>query len=352
MRIVSLGELTDEMKLAREIIDPDTGRVLLGIGGMNLPRYAERLHSIGIAYVYIQDAAGKDIEIPLNLRLELRAVAEESLAEIYAKLQLDQHPEYTGILQTVRDLLDEVLNIGEFLINVYALREDGGDFIGHSVNVAVLSLLLGQLQGYGNEQQRRLGMGALLHDIGITLLPDELQARRGSLTEPEQLLYQQHTVLGYNLVKENWAVASLTRSIILSHHERGDGSGYPRRLLQGDIHEFSRIVGLVDWLEEMTGGHPLSQGKNLQEAIEMLKIQGPAWYGEELVNELICHIPVFQTGTTVCLQDGRKAVVIAQNPGFPTRPIIRIFQAPDGRRINPGTELDLLEANNIFIAPV
>ena len=349
MRIVLLDELTEEMKLARDVIDADTGRVLLGIGGMNLPRHMERLQSNGIDYIYVQDDIATDIELPPLLREELRLRADGALAEIYAKLQLDQHPEYSSIMQTVRELLGEVLNIREILINVYELRQNGGNFIAHSVNVAVLSLLLGRTLGYDDDRLRKLGMGALLHDIGITRLPQAFQEKRGVLTESEQLVYQQHAVLGYTLVKENWAVPSLARGVILSHHERGDGSGYPRRLLQGDIHEFSRIVGLADWLEELTGGHPHAQKKSVQEAMEMLKIQGPAWFDAELVNILTSRIPPFQTGTTVCLDDGRRAVVVSQNKGFPTRPVIRIFQARNGQRIFPAEEINLLEANHLFV---
>ena len=349
MRIVTLDELTEEMKLAREIIDPDTGRVLLGAGGMNLPKYAERLQKSGVGYVCIQDDVAPDVELPPTLRAELRVMADGSLKEIFDKLQLDQHPEYSLILRTVRDLLDEVMNIRAFLINVYELRQEGGTFIGHSVNVAVLSLLVGQSLGYGEDMLRKLGMGALLHDIGISKLPQELRDWRGSLTAEAQLEYQQHTVLGYNLVKESWAVAPLARGIILSHHEHGDGSGYPQRLLQGDIHEFSRIVGLVDWFEELTGGHPLSQKKSVREAVDMLQACGPAWYGAGLVNIFVDRIPIFQTGTTVHLSDGRRAVVISQNKGFPARPVVRVFMDQDGTRIIPGKEVNLLEVRHVFV---
>lgn len=349
MRIVTLDELTDDMKLARDIIDPDTGRVLLGQGAASLPRFAARLQGSGIGYVYVRDNVAVGLELKPGLNEALRAEADRALRAIFEKLQLEQQPEYSTILWIVRDLLNEVLNIDEFVVNVHELRSHGGNFIGHSVNVAVLSLLLGQSLGLGHERLRQLGMGALLHDIGVTLLPPALRDRRGILTEPEQLVYQQHVVLGYNLVKESWDVAALARTVILSHHERSDGSGYPRRLLQGDIHEFARIAGLADCFEELTGGHPLSPKLSVQEAVEMIKIQGPSWYGGELVEFLISRIPIYQTGTTVSLADGRKAVVIAQNRGFPTRPVIRVFQAGDGSRIVPGEEVDLLETNHLFI---
>ena len=349
MRIVMIDELTNDMKLAREVIDPETGRVLLGAGGTNLQKYADRLRNIGASYVYVQDEIAEDVELPDTVCEELRTRANAALKEIYGKLQMDQHPEYTSLMRMVKDLLEEVLGIREYVVNVYELRYGGGDFIGHSVNVALLSLLLGHGLGYDDEKLKKLGMGALLHDVGVAVLPKAIQEKRGALNEEEQNLYQQHPVLGYHLVKNNWEVAALSRGVILSHHERSDGSGYPRRLLKGDIHEFSRIVGLVDTFEELTGGHPLSTQMNVHEAVEYLNIHGPEWFGAELTESFISRIPIYQTGTTVSLNDGRRAVVVSQNKGFPTRPIIRVFQDQKGKQVNPGMEINLLEANHIFV---
>ena len=346
-----IDELTNEMKLAREIIDPENGRVFLGAGCANLPKYADRLRNIGATHLYVQDAVAADVELPETVCEELRSRADRALAEVYTKLQLEQRPEYLPLMRMVKELLDDVLNIREYLVNVYELRCGGGDFIGHSVNVALLSLLLGQLLCYDDEKLRKLGMGALLHDIGVAVLPEAVREKRGVFNEEEKLLFQQHPVLGYHLVKDHWEVSALSRGVILSHHERSDGSGYPRRLLKGDIHEFSRIVGLVDCFEELTGGHPFSEKMNIQEAVEMLSVQGPLWFDAEMVEMFISRIPIYQTGTTVCLNDGRRAVVVSHNRGFPTRPIVRVFQDSTGCRISPGVEINLLEANHIFVGP-
>lgn len=349
MRIVMLDELTGEMKLSREIIDPETGRILLGVGCSDLLRYIERLRRMGVAYLYVQDVLSEDVHIDTAVREDLRLKAEKALMEVHSRLQLDQNPEYTEVIMIIKDLISEVLCNKDILVSVYEMRSNGGDYLGHSINVAFLSLLMAKTLQYDEDKMRKLGMGAILHDIGVSGMPESLLSKRADLSTEEKLLYEQHPVIGYHMVKDSWQISALSRGVILSHHEKSDGSGYPRHLLKGDINEFSRIVGLADCFEELTGGHPLSRQMGISEAIELLNIQADKWFEADMVNKFINRIPVFQTGTTVRLNDGRAALVVGQNKGFPTRPALRIFQDAAGNKLSQRLELNLLENNHILI---
>ena len=349
MRIVDLDELTAEMELAREVMDPDTGRILLGPGATGLGHYAERLRGIGIHYLYVKDAVAADIEIPPTIAAEIRQSAEQALDKIYEKCELDMRPDFQQVRQTVKNLIREILTNREILVNVYEMQCCGGDFLSHSVNVAFLSLLVGSHLDYDNDKMNKLGLGALLHDIGVAGMPRSLLTNRKGFSTEEKLLYEQHPVIGYYRVKDNWEVSPLSRGIILCHHERSDGSGYPRQLLRGDIHEFSRIVGMVDCVEELSGGHPFSQRLKIQEAVEILNGKADDWFDRNLVRVFIGCLPACPIGTTIRLNDGRAAIVVAQNKGFPTRPVVRIFEDAAGNRVTPGLEVNLLEANHLVI---
>lgn len=349
MRIVAVDELTEEMVLAREIINPDTGRVLLSSGAAGLRQYAGRLLKLGINYVYVEDTVAADIEIPVTVSEEIRLTAEQALDQVYEKCELDEHPDFLLVKQLVQELIEETLANREILVNVYEMRCNGGDFLGHSVNVAFLSLLMGSNLGYDADRMKKLGMGALLHDIGVAGMPQSLLMKKNSFSVEEKLLYEQHVVIGYHRVKENWEISPLSRGVVLCHHERSDGSGYPHRLMKGDIHEFSRIVGLVDCFEELTGGHPFSRQMNIQNAMELLNVKAEDWFDRELVKGFVSHIPLCQTGTTVHLSDGSAAVVVAQNKGFPARPVVRVFLDAAGKRVKAGEEIDLLKNNHLVI---
>ncbi len=168
MRIVSVNELAKDMVLAREVIDLETGRVLLGKGTPVLPQYSERLQKSNINYLYVEDppSDGDGIEIVPEICDEIRSQAEDSLQKIFLRLQLSQEPEYRSAMQITQELIREVLAKREIMINVYELRNKGGDFIGHSVNVAFLSLLMGNNLQYDDEKLRNLGTGALLLILG------------------------------------------------------------------------------------------------------------------------------------------------------------------------------------------
>ena len=349
MRIVDLDELTAEMELAREVMDPDTGRILLGSGATGLGHYAERLRGIGIHYLYVKDAVAADIEIPPTIAAEIRQSAEQALDKIYEKCELDMRPDFQEVRRTVKNLIRETLANREILVNMYELQCSGGDFLSHSVNVAFLSLLVGSHLDYDNDKMNKLGLGALLHDIGVAGMPRSLLTNRKGFSMEEKLLYEQHPVIGYYRVKDNWEVSPLSRGIILCHHERSDGSGYPRQLLRGDIHEFSRIVGMVDCVEELSGGHPFSQRLKIQEAVEILNGKADDWFDRNLSRVFISCIPACPIGATIRLNDGRAAIVVAQNKGFPTRPVVRIFEDAAGNRVTPGLEVNLLEANHLVI---
>ncbi len=349
MRIVSVDDLTEEMILAREIVDPENGRVLLGSGAAGLPRHSQRLRGIGVYYAYVEDPLSVGIAIPAAISDEIRLNAEKSLDRVFEKCEMDQHPDFIAVKLAVKELIREILSKPEIMVNVYELHCNGGDFLSHSVNVAFLSLLLGNSLGYSDEKMRKLGVGALLHDIGVAGMPKSLLTNRRGLTVEEKWLYEQHPVLGYHQVKESWEISPLSRGVILCHHERSDGSGYPRRLMKGDIHEFARVVGLADCLEELSGGHPFSQHMKIQDSVELLNVKAESWFDKELVKTFASRIPLFQTGTTVRLSDGRAAVVVAQNKSFPTRPVVRVFQDTTGHRIDPGQEVDLLQTNHLVI---
>lgn len=346
LRIVLLEDVNDAMTLSRGIIDPENGRVLLGVGCGNLLRFSDRLKKAGVKYLYVEDEVSAGIEIPRTLRDDVRSSAEQALKSVFAKLQLKEQPDYIVLLNCVKEMVSEVLRIKDNMINAFELRIAGGTFIGHAVNVAILSLIIGKGLYFDEEKLRKLGLGAILHDIGMAGLPLAL-AKSDRMSETDRLMYEQHPMVGYHLVKDSWEVSASSRGAILSHHERSNGSGYPRCIPKEDIHEFSRIVGLADLLDELTGGHPFTQRWSIQDAVEYLTIQAEALFDPETVQVFVSRIPLYPTGATVRTSDGKNAVVCGQNAGFSSRPLVRMIPDSLDEKVNPGIEIDLLHNSHI-----
>ena len=127
----------------------------------------------------------------------------------------------------------------------------------HSVNVCTFSIALAKFMGINDEEVlNNLGVGALLHDVGKTKIPEEILNKQSTLDDDEFELIKKHPVFGQEIVRETDLVHKDCYLPIGQHHEREDGSGYPYGLMSADIHEFSKIVGIADVFDAMTTQRP------------------------------------------------------------------------------------------------
>lgn len=154
----------------------------------------------------------------------------------------------------------------------------------HSVNVALISTILAVELGYDEKSMRELCIGALLHDIGKLLIPKAILQKPGKLNEAEMEIMRQHSVLGYNIIA-NLDMRSGSKAIVLQHHERLDGSGYPFGLFKNSISEGSKIVMLADTLDAMTSCRPYRKALTADSAIEIIKDE-KGKYSEDILDIL------------------------------------------------------------------
>lgn len=140
----------------------------------------------------------------------------------------------------------------------------------HSIDVALISGMIALALHLGDDQVALIALGALLHDIGKLMIPSEIIQKPGELTEQEFFFMKQHCELGYSMVKELHLHPAVT-GIILQHHERMDGSGYPFGLERDEIPLHSKIVIVADSLDAMTSYRPYKDPKSIREAVAELK---------------------------------------------------------------------------------
>lgn len=140
----------------------------------------------------------------------------------------------------------------------------------HSIDVALLSLVIASKAGYGGSEKENLCLGALLHDIGKLLVPKDIIQKPGKLNAQEMTLMRQHCDLGYSMAKEFQMPENCT-GVILQHHERIDGSGYPKGIKGDMISPDAKIVMIADALDAMTSYRPYKSVKTLKSAVNELK---------------------------------------------------------------------------------
>lgn len=195
----------------------------------------------------------------------------------------------------------------------------------HSVNVAVISLLLGKTLGLDTAQLDILGSGALLHDIGLTMLPEHLRWMDSRYTSAERRLYQEHVAHGVAIGKR-MKLSPDELAIIAQHHELADGHGYPRQLSGEQIAPLARIVALVNLYDNLCNPGNPTQAITPHEALALIFAQMRHQFDNKVLMPFIRMMGVYPPGSVVELSDGRLALVVSVNAARPLKPNVVIHE--------------------------
>jgi putative nucleotidyltransferase with HDIG domain len=141
---------------------------------------------------------------------------------------------------------------------------------GHSFRVALYAVTLARAMGFRGEELKAIEWGALLHDVGKMVVPDHILRKAGPLTDDEWLIMRQHPGWGYDMLAEVRFLQVSSMDIIYSHHERWDGSGYPRGLAAEEVPVGARIFAVVDTYDAITSDRPYRRSRTHQQAMEEL----------------------------------------------------------------------------------
>ncbi len=352
MRLARLEMHLDGEVLARAVLGPD-GHLLLVAGARLTPRYIKRLRDRGVEGVYIADDLSVDIVPDVALQQETRSEAVALIRQAVARAEA-QDPR--GVpLRGLRDVLDEILgqvwrNQG-LAVDLGAVRSNTPFAFSHSVECAVLALLLGESLGLAPRRLRLLGTGVLLQDIGMARYGD-LVARPGSLTPEEFERLKAHTTEGFRFLRAEVGLPVLTAHVALQHHERLDGSGYPRGRSGPQVHLFGRIAAVADVYAALRAQRPFRDAMPAPEAMRTLRGMAGGQLDADLVRRLSERVAVYGVGAPVLLSSGELGVVVAQGKGGPAHPRVRIIATPE-LRVCPPWELDLgSDADKRFIRTV
>ena len=227
------------------------------------------------------------------------------------------------------------------------IRERSADIYEHSTSICALAILTALKMGIEIQVIHDIGVGCLLHDIGMRYITVDYNDRDvGTLNKQSLMEYRKHPVYGYTILKDETWISDLSRSIILYHHERLDGSGFPLRIRE--IPQECRIVNVCDAFDEMICGIGCHRVK-VYEAIEYLKSFKNILFDGKIVDVFLEFTAVYPVGTHVLTNEGELAVVLSQNKGFQERPVIKILKDKDGNQVKDRVIKDLVKVHNIFI---
>jgi len=314
LRYIFARDLQPGMILAQELLDP-SGRVLAEVNS-SLSEFAiNRIIKDGYDGVYIQDDLSSDVHIESVIRVALWAKAMDCV-----RLRNISECRETAdeIIESLKGKRDVSLELNDF-------RTNENYIFAHSVNVAVLSCLVGMGFGMEEEELRNLVFAALIHDLGKLDIPEFIRNKEGRLTREEFQIMKNHTELSYELIKERTDISAHVKKAVRSHHENVDGSGYPDGTLGESQSILTKIIHVVDVYDALVSRSPYKKPYSPQEAVEYLMGGCGLLFDQEVVMTLIRFVPMYPKGTDVELSDGRGGIIV-ENAGIHNlRPVVRLY---------------------------
>jgi putative nucleotidyltransferase with HDIG domain len=222
-----------------------------------------------------------------------------------------------------RALLDKMLIDDELCIRVLAdARADRAT--AHALNVAVVSLLMGRVFGFSEDEMLDVGVGALLHDIGKLELPDRVRQPDPHAAPADQALYREHVVRGVAIGKQ-MGLNPGALLLIGQHHEMADGSGFPKGLNVDRMHAAARIVALVNRYDNLCDPAMPAHALTPHEALSLIFAQTRSKFDASMLNAFIRMMGVYPPGSVVQLTDDRFALVTNVNSTRPLKPRVLVF---------------------------
>ncbi|REE92812.1 HD-GYP domain-containing protein (c-di-GMP phosphodiesterase class II) [Paenibacillus taihuensis] len=356
MRKVHINSVKPGEKLARPI-HQENGNILLGVGVELSQRFIDRLAGLGIDMLFIDDPLTEGLEPTTAIRDATQKSASDTIYKTMTSL-MDQ-PVIKGraiapdlgrnFRKVFGDIMQDLVRREDIMVSLTNIHVADSYLFQHSLNVAILAGIMGLAKGYNRNQLEELGMGALLFDIGMTQVPKEIVMKSGALTDKERLLMEKHTEDGFNLIRVNHDISLLSAHCALQHHERYDGSGYPRKLKGDGIHEYAQIVAIADVYDALTSPRPHRKRHTPSEAIEFLFAAGNTYFNIDLIKLFCKHISIYPVATTVMLSTGQIAVVVRNDQLAVSRPVVRVIREANGSAPAEAYEIDLKNEQNLMI---
>jgi putative nucleotidyltransferase with HDIG domain len=227
--------------------------------------------------------------------------------------------------QLIVNIIDLINNQSEILLHFINGKREGDKTYLHSLNVAILSILVGKSYGLSEHELNVLGIAGLFHDIGKIKLPTQLLRKKEKLTVPETKLMECHVSHGIELMAMIKNIDETVVKIISQHHEYNDGTGYPHGLKKKQIHPLARILIPVNEYDGLCHPNDEKQAKTPHAALSYLFKVKKHKFDHDTLGYIVKYLSIYPPGTVVELETGQIALVVAANRASLLRPNVLIY---------------------------
>ena len=269
--------------------------------------------------------------------------------ELFTRFKEENKLDLAELTEKAKELILNVKRNRDTILRFAEFQYPGENYLfKHGANCAIISLAVGNLLKLPPHRLIELGNAALLHDIGMTKIPENIYLSSNTLTPKERQTIIAHTVIGYRILKGFSASEEIARAA-LEHHERLDGSGYPRNLKGDKISLYARIIAVACSYDGIITKRPFKDARDGHNALLELIKGRQKLYDDTVIRAFVYCISIFPLGTLVMLSNNAIARVVKTNPKDPKMPIVQIMIDQKGNRITDQTDVKTSEESGITI---
>jgi HD-GYP domain-containing protein (c-di-GMP phosphodiesterase class II) len=328
------------MKLSRPVYGLK-GQMLLNRGVELTLSYISGLKRNNVLAVTVESMPGfDDLEAEQVLEENVRVRAMASILNWVESNK--KRKQFADVVDNVTTITEEILSGKIPSVGLAEISTADVYTFAHSIDVCTFSIYMGLYYGYKKDDLLLLGIGSILHDLGKAKIPPEILNKPGLLTNEELEEIKNHPIFGYNMLMDNISdqLSDSSLEIVLNHHERYNGSGYPRGIMRDEISDMVSICALSDIYNAMTTERVYRKAFPPNEAYELIMTYGDVNFKLRLVklfSSCVCPYPV---ATLVLLSNGEMACVTATNRNLAFRPVIKVLES--GESIDLSRELSVV----------
>lgn len=268
---------------------------------------------------------------------------EAAVGKLYTSIHAAGTVDMAAVSRTISSVVESIIRNPDACMLLTAVRDKDSYTYSHAMASSILAAAVGRQVGLPLADIKTLATGALLCDVGKLHISPRILTKSAPLTENEREIVKAHVTQSLEILEKSAGVSPEVISIVKNHHERHNGSGYPKALEGNAIPPFARIVGIVDTYDALISDRAYASGISPADAISMLYTMRNVDFQSELVEEFIQTIGIYPVGSLVELTDGRVGMVVAEHRRRRLRPNLLIVLDSEKNQLGESCEVNLLE---------
>lgn len=337
-------------------IDTQRGRDVVTTEGEALPPTEEEVR-VEIDQKIAEIVAAAPIVIPVptlaeevTRARELHHDATKLVGTMMTDIRLGKQIEVEQCEPLVENIIDSIFRVPGALLPLAQVKTQDEYTFQHSVSVAALSVAFGRALDLPREEIKQLALGGLLHDVGKAKVPLVILNKPGKLTDEEFGVMKRHARASAELLEKTPGVSEIALKAAAEHHERYDGTGYPRGLKGDEISLHGQMLAIVDVYDAITSLRIYHKGMPPTEALRKMFEWSKFHFNPRLVQAFIKGIGIYPAGSLVRMESGRMGIVREVVPTKLLQPVVKIFYHAERQCYLDPETVDLSSSQDKIVA--